>query len=119
MTEWPPTLPVPSLNGFKVKKRNKLLRTDMSAGLTRQRRVFVGKIYDFDVSWRFSKTEKAIFDAWFEDEIFSGAAWFSVQLTMSGALQSFTARFIPESIDESALNGLNWDVTAKLEAVHA
>lgn len=116
---WPIALPAPNLTGFKVKRRNVLARTDMESGLARQRRKSVGKIYDFTLAWRFTKVEKTAFDTFFENDIFSGAGWFTIQLTTDGTMHSYNARFIPDSIDESALSGMNWEVSAKMEAVRA
>lgn len=116
---WPATLPLPNLSGFKVKRRNVVARTDMEAGLARHRRRAVGKIYDFTAVWRFTPAQKVLFDSFFEDDIYSGVGWFTISLTTNGTMSPFTARFIPDSVDDSALSGMNWEVSAKMEAVRA
>lgn len=116
MSAWPSTLPLPNLAGYKLKKRNNVLRTDMDSGQARHRRRSSFKMYDLNVVFRFTKTEKAIFDTFFEDTIFSGVAWFTMDLTLDGTMKTFAVRFIPDSVDESALAALNWEVSAKMEA---
>jgi hypothetical protein len=115
MPAWPANLPRPNLAGYKVKRRNALRRTEMSAGLARQRRISLAKVYDVSVVWRFTQSQKAVFNAFFENELYAGAAWFTLQLTIDGTFTTFNARFIPDSIDESALPSVNWEVAASLE----
>lgn len=115
MATWPSTLPAPDLSGYQVKRRNNLLRTEMEAGLARQRRNSVGVIYDASVTWRLTPAQKTVFDDFFENTIYSGAAWFDVSLTTDGVMRTFNARFMPATLKAVALPGMNWSISADLE----
>ncbi|MDF4024137.1 hypothetical protein P3W24_04020 [Luteibacter sp. PPL201] len=71
---WPATLPAPAIDGYSVKPKPTFVRTDMDSGRARNRRRFVTGATEFQQRFRMTQSQLAIFEAWFENEAFGGAA---------------------------------------------
>lgn len=117
MEAWPANLPVPNLSGYSAKKAGAFSRTEMETGPARQRRKSRATPTQIKASWRFTKAEKAIFLNWYDNNIFSGAAWFTVSLDIGYGMQQMTARFITDP-DRNAIAGMSWDVSVTLEVIY-
>jgi hypothetical protein len=118
MATFPATLPVPSHNGYQLAPADQTVRTDMEVGAARQRRRTTARNDQISLTWIFTDAEMAVFRAWFDDsdEAAGGAAWFTGLYLALGetGLTSAECRF-NGPYSASAMPGLNWTVTAKLE----
>ena len=117
MPTWPTTLPPPNVSGYGVNPIDPAVRTDMETGAARSRRRTAARNDQVAATWIFTDAQMAIFRAWFDDpaNAAGGAAWFTVNLALgtSGRV-SVSARFVGVW-QSTALDGLHWSVTAKLE----
>lgn len=119
MATWPATLPRPTVSGYQLAPVDQTVRTDMEAGLARQRRRTAARNDQISVLWLFDDAEMAAFRAWFDDaaQAAGGAAWFtSLPLATGdgGVVTSQEARFVG-TYTADALPGLLWQVNARLE----
>lgn len=118
------SLPPPLVEGYGLQPGSAVARTDMDAGAARQRRRFTAVTEICPVTWRFRADEMATFRAWFDDAACQGAAWFLLTLpdgrsTATGPRQ---CRFLDSGAgpwQATALKGLHWEVSARLEVRNA
>lgn len=119
MPSWPATLPAPVYDGYQLTPVDPVIRSDMEVGAARVRRRTAARNDQVAVSWLFTNAQMAVFRAWYDNAstgAAGGAAWFtgiSLALGASGLVSS-EARFAG-IWQASALPGLNWRVTARLE----
>lgn len=114
---FPSTLPSVMMSEYGFKPGNAVARTEMDTGLARQRRRFVSVPTEYSVKWKFTRAQFAIFEKFFEEDIFHGAGWFTIQLVNGVGETTYTARFIePYSVTTIAKEFM-WEVTATIEAV--
>lgn len=94
MAYWPPQLPSPSLPGYGLEPQPAFTRTDMDAGPARQRRRFTQAPTEITVQLVMTREQMAIFEAWFEHRIASGADWFDAPLDNGQGVTTVECRFI-------------------------
>lgn len=111
---WPPTLPLPTVDGFGVQPGDAILRTDMEAGLARQRRRFTAVPSIISVRWLMTRNQFAVFEAWYKFYAKEGAAFFDIDLLGGVGITTHNARFT-QQFDARLLNGRLWTVTSQLE----
>jgi hypothetical protein len=73
-------LPIPLQEGFGLKPVSPLLRTELTSGRARQRRLYTSTPTQATVAWLFTDPEAQLFEAWFRDTIKDGADWFNMPL---------------------------------------
>lgn len=71
---WPDSLPAPLIDGYTAKPKATFVRTEMDSGRARNRRRTVTGATEFQQRYRMTMSQVAIFEAWFENEAFGGAA---------------------------------------------
>jgi len=59
---WPDTLPLPTVQGYNIQPGDTILRTEMEAGLARQRRRFTNAPTKVSVRWIMRRDQYAIFE---------------------------------------------------------
>lgn len=113
-TEWPTTLPLPSVEGYGVNPGEAILRTEMEAGPARQRRRFTQVPSRIGVRWLFRREQFALFEAWYRWQAKEGGEWFAIDLLGGLGLVSHEARFTRQ-FESRLKNALLWEVTSELE----
>jgi hypothetical protein len=63
------------IDGYSRKESPSFVRTQMDSGYYRQRRRAITTAKTFQQKYRFTQTQLAIFDDWWENEAFAGSAW--------------------------------------------
>jgi hypothetical protein len=80
------------VSGYAIKPANALARTEMEAGPARQRRRFTQVPRVVPVQFELTLDELATFEAWFDQQIHSGADWFDTTLINGQGLATMRAR---------------------------
>lgn len=111
---WPTTLPLPTIQGYGVQPSDAVLRTDMEAGLARQRRRFTSAPSIIAVRWIMNRSQFAIFEAWYKFQAKEGAEFFDIELLGGIGLTIHTARFT-QQFNSNLFNGNLWEITSQLE----
>lgn len=111
---WPSTLPLPSVQSYAVQPGDAVIRTEMEAGLARQRRRFTDVPSMIGVRWLFTRNQFAVFEAWYKLYAKEGAEFFDIDLLGGIGITTHTARF-KRQFDAKLFNGLFWEVTSQLE----
>lgn len=114
MVTWPTTLPLPTIQGYGVQPGDAVLRTDMEAGLARQRRRFTSSPSTINVQFLMTRNQFAVFEAWYKFEAKEGAEFFDIDLLGGIGLTTHTARFTRQ-FDAKLRNGIFWDISSELE----
>lgn len=68
---WPDTLPGVIVPGYRLRPVDSAIRTEMDAGLTRNRRISAARSDVVTAAWKFTDTEMELFRAWHGDESWS------------------------------------------------
>jgi hypothetical protein len=119
MATWPATLPLPTVSGYQLAPGDQTVRSDMSVGAPRARRITAARNDQVTAQWLMDDAQLAAFRTWFEDDvdgIAGGAAWFTgLSLAVGGGLTSPDCRFVGPFTASLLTGTLLWQVTAKLE----
>lgn len=109
-------LPVPLQDGLAYKPVSPLLRTSLTSGRTRQRRLYVSVPTQASVKWFFKKPIHAqVFEAWYRDQLNDGTAWFYMKLKTPLGVEQYKCRFADIYDGPALLAGKFWQFTATLE----
>ncbi|MAF98883.1 MAG: hypothetical protein CMH26_09630 [Micavibrio sp.] len=112
---WPSTLPLPTVQGYGVQPGEAILRTEMEAGLARQRRRFTDVPTKVSVRWIMRRDQYAIFEGWYRWHAREGASWFAITLLGGLGLLEQEARFTRQFSSRLLAGGTLWEVTSELE----
>lgn len=112
---WPQTLPLPTVQGYVVQPGDSILRTEMEAGLARQRRRFTDVPTKVSVRWIMRRDQYAIFEGWYRWHAKEGANWFAITLLGGLGLLEQEARFTRQFSSRLLAGGTLWEVTSELE----
>lgn len=112
---WPSTLPLPTVQGYGVQPGEAILRTEMEAGLARQRRRFTDVPTKVSVRWIMRRDQYAIFEGWYRWHAREGASWFVITLLGGLGLLEQEARFTRQFSSRLLAGGTLWEVTSELE----
>ena len=112
---WPQTLPLPTVQGYEVQPGDSILRTEMEAGLARQRRRFTDVPTKVSVRWIMRRDQYAIFEGWYRWHAREGANWFAITLLGGLGLLEQEARFTRQFSSRLLAGGTLWEVTSELE----
>lgn len=107
MAYWPPQLPTPQLAGYGLAPQPAFVRSDMDAGPARQRRRFTQAPTDITMELVMTDDQLAIFEAWYEHRVDSGAAWFDAPMANGQGLTTVEARFVEPWQSQPLGAGLN------------
>lgn len=112
---WPTAaLPLPNKQGYVLKWKPSVLRTDFERGAARQRRQGVAKPLELPVVWDFTQWELGLFQGFHEHEAGEGTVWFGMPLLTYIGLAVCEVRFKGEySAPKRA--GDKWQINATLE----
>ena len=94
MAAWPTQLPAPRLAGYSLAPTSAVARTDMDGGPARQRRRFTAAPTDITLGFLMTRAQFAIFEAWFEHRISSGADWFDASIDNGQGYVAAELRFV-------------------------
>ena len=75
---WPDILPAPSQTSYQIKPIPSFKRTEMTSGIARQRRVTRNPPTTFTMFWDMSRSEFAVFEAFFIYDLHDGQDWFKM-----------------------------------------
>jgi hypothetical protein len=115
MPSWPSSLPAPSMNGFSFQPVSAVSSTNMESGPKRVRQIFSQTVTECSVSWIFKTDEQlATFESFFQNELFSGKAWFDSPFRNGKGQTIVSARFSDGVFSARMVSG-SWEVSAKLE----
>lgn len=112
---WPSTLPLPTVQGYSVQPGEAILRTEMEAGLARQRRRFTDVPTKVSVRWIMRRDQYAIFEGWYRWHAREGASWFAITLLGGLGLLEQEARFTRQFSSRLLAGGTLWEITSELE----
>lgn len=112
---WPQTLPLPTVQGYGVQPGEAISRTEMEAGLARQRRRFTDVPTKVSVRWIMRRDQYAIFEGWYRWHAREGANWFTVTLLGGLGLLEQDARFTRQFSSRLLAGGTLWEITSELE----
>jgi len=112
---WPQTLPLPTVQGYGVQPGEAILRTEMEAGLARQRRRFTDVPTKVSVRWIMRRDQYAIFEGWYRWHARQGASWFAITLLGGLGLLEQEARFTRQFSSRLLAGGTLWEITSELE----
>lgn len=94
MPIWPAQLPHPALTGYSLEPQSAFIRSDMDAGPARQRRRYTAVPTQVSAQVTLTREQFALFEAWYEHRIQSGAAWFDAPIDNGLGVQSVSTRFV-------------------------
>jgi len=119
MAIYPSTLPRPQKDSYSIEQEGGVIKTQMTSGLARHRRVSANPPSKISVKWLFGEVEYAIFEAWFLYEAKMGAEWFDVELLGGQGITTHQTRF-PENSYKAVFNKEvnKWAVSAVLEVLN-
>lgn len=86
-------LPPPSKQGYTLKWRPRMLRTDFEAGEARHRRQGAARPVELPVVFDFTLWELGLFQGFYEHEAGEGAVWFGIPLLTYIGIAVCEARF--------------------------
>ena len=115
MIVWPATLPLPTVQGYSVQPGEAIVRTEMEAGLARQRRRFTHVPTKVSVRWLMRRDQYAVFEGWYRWHAKEGANWFTITLLGGLGLLEQEARFTRQFSARLTAGGMLWDITSELE----
>lgn len=108
-------LPLPLQDGYRLKPVSPLLRTSMSSGRARQRRLYTSTPTEVSVSWIMDDSQGQIFEAWYRDAIADGASWFNMKLKTPIGVRGYVCRFTDIYEGPTLEGGRYWRYSATLE----
>lgn len=114
---FPTTLPNVDMNKYSFKPMDKNIRTEMDTGLARVRRRYVGTPTEVKVGWTFTMSELGIFEKFFEEDLFGGAAWFYINLVNGVGETQYLARFKEPYGVSTEKREFYWNVEGVLEVL--
>ncbi|AIR71483.1 hypothetical protein [Dickeya fangzhongdai] len=108
-------LPMPQRTGHAFNPVSPMIRTQLTSGRSRQRRLYTSTPTQAGVTWIFSDIQAELFEAWYRDAIADGADWFNMDLRTPLGVESYVCRFT-DIYDGPTLIGFGrWQLTATLE----
>lgn len=113
---YPKELPIPLKDGFGFEPISPFIRTQLTSGRSRQRRLYTSVPTQVIVKWSFKKDNEAqLFEAWFRDALTEGVAWFYMRLKTPMGIQPYKCRFVDMYQGPILVSGKFWQFTATLE----
>jgi len=113
---WPSQIRLMTVEGYQIKPKPNVVRTDMEVGPARQRRRSTMTTDDMPVVFKMTNWELALFEAWYADKALEGAAWFVIPHLGGVGLVNCEARFkAGQDFVYARLNGERTQVTCTLE----
>jgi hypothetical protein len=106
---------MPTVQGYSVQPGEAILRTEMDAGLARQRRRFTNVPTRVQVRWIMRRDQYAIFEGWYRWKAREGANWFYITLLGGLGLLEQEARFTRQFTSQLFAGGTLWEITSELE----
>lgn len=95
---------------------NPILRTTMTSGRARQRRLYTSVPTQSNVKWHFKKDgEGQLFEAWFKHNLNDGISWFYMRMKTPLGVKYYKCRFISIYDGPYFLAPRGWQYTATLE----
>lgn len=113
---YPDGLPWPTREGYSTRSESPFIRTKLSSGRARQRRMYTSVPSEYKVNFIFEGDfQVGYFELWFKEVLKDGAEWFNAKLKTPLGLGYYVCRF-SEMYDGPDLVGLcNWRISATLE----
>lgn len=108
-------LPVPLQDGFGLKPVSPLLRTELTSGRARQRRLYTSTPTQASVAWLFTDPEAQLFEAWFRIPSKMGLTGSTCLFAHLLALTTCTFAGSSIFMKGRPLRGNYWRYTATLE----
>lgn len=115
MIQYPDGLPYPQRAGYGFTPVNPMLRTGLQSGRARQRRQYSSTPTIADVAWRTNAAQSQLFQAWWEEVLVSGSAWFECPLRTDQGLMTCKARFVGAYQGPELTARNDWMFRAQLE----
>lgn len=115
MIQYPEGLPYPLREGLGLNTVEPALRTPMQSGRARQRRQYTSTPAMAAVSWELSEQQAMLFEAFFEEVLVSGTAWFECPLKTPLGPREYEARFAGVYSGPVLVPHNRWRISATLE----
>lgn len=114
---FPATLPKLVMTNYSYKPVNNLIRTNMEAGPAKTRRRFVNVPTEISAEWIFTRAELGIFEKFWKEQLYDGAAWFKIKVVNGAGETECNARFTEPYSASTAVREFMWKVDAKIEVM--
>jgi len=109
-------LPLPLQDGYAFQAVSPVLRTQLTSGRARQRRLYTSLPTQAFVSWSFdSDSQSQLFEAWYCDSLSDGASWFNMRLRTPMGIEDYVCRFTDIYEGPTLTGGNYWQFSATLE----
>ena len=112
--QWPSNFPTPQLLDYQFQPDETIARTDMDAGLARQRRRFTHAPTRVKVRWKMPQAIFAYFESWYVFKAKGGAEWVNIRLANGQTFLEHQARFI-QPYSAAPISADLWQVDALFE----
>ena len=112
--KYPPILPTPTIQGYRIKQQDNTVRTRMEAGVARQRRRFLTVPTDMRLRWVMQSSLFALFEGFYKTKAKEGAEWIIFPIYNGAGYLDSEVRF-KEPYQATLLSDNTWQVTADME----
>lgn len=109
-------LPLPLQSDLSFKPVSPFLRTNLTSGRARQRRLYTSVPTQVPLKWFFKKQGIAqYFEAWYRDRLTDGESWFYMKVKTPLGVELYKCRFTDIYEGPMLLAGKFWQYTATIE----
>ena len=112
---YPSWLPEPLQDGYGFKPVSPLLVDQFTSGRTQSRRGSLSTPTRVSVTWLLVDPVAALFEKWFQEDLYDGAAWFLCRLRTPLGMDYYRSRFSDIYEGPTLVEGNYWQFTATLE----
>lgn len=113
--DYPEGLPSPLRAGYGLEHVSPVLRTTLSTGRARQRRLYTSVPSLVTVSWLLSDVQAQVFEGWFRWALVDGQSWFNCRLRTPIGHRPYQCRFVGMYRGPALVGANNWRFEAELE----
>lgn len=109
-------LNLPTQDGYGFQPTSPLLRSQLTSGRARQRRLYTSVPTQAKVIWLFDNDPQCqLFESWYRDVISDGVDWFNMKLRTPLGVEIYVCRFTDIYEGPTLQGGKYWQYSATLE----
>ncbi|WP_219630785.1 hypothetical protein [Stenotrophomonas maltophilia] len=111
----PKWLPEPLREGYGLRHVSPQTRSTFVSGRSMPRRAYTATPSQTEVRWLLNDQQSALFEKWFQEQLFDGVSWFACRLRSPLGMDYYKARFTDIYDGPTLTNSNLWMFTAQLE----
>ena len=115
LVAYPAGLPSPLRDGYGFTPTSPLRRSTKMSGRTQTRRAYKSVPTVASVRWMFDTPQALLFEAWYEEQLNSGEAWFECPLLFPGGMGRYKAKLVDINEGPTLYGVDHWSFSASLE----